>query len=490
MGKKCLKIALCLVFSLLVSTSVRAQGAGDVLRYSQQYPSYDPVSIVMPGVSDATGFGAFHENPAAMALFDESFVSLGLSNRYVNEDATYLETTTGFDDNEANVGDAGFVYNVPTAQGKLTIGAGYSQSHDFNRAVAGSARNDRSTITDFYASDLANDLIYNTAFDGFAIDGTSSIFDFEENQFSAIDQRFEITERGTLGEYSAFIATEFFKNLIVGASIGVINGRYENSRDILEVDEERNYEGNVLDTDEDGTGDTNIDQILGEDIINETFAGFSARIGLLYELSSNINLGLSYQFKNTLNVNREIDYYVTTTMDNGDLFEGEGLGEFEYNITRPARLNFGFTAKNLSGLTISASAERVAFSEGRIESDDLEFREGDNVENNIVQTNHEDVYNLRLGLEYAVSEQFTPRIGYGYYPDPLGGFEDNSLNADRRFYSAGFTAQISEITNFNLGVQLSRWDDQKTLYTTPDVDEFVNEEVNRLSVMAGVSFKF
>jgi opacity protein-like surface antigen len=491
MGKKCLKFTLFLTLGIIFSISVQAQNAGDVLRYSQQYPSYDPVSIVMPGVSNATGFGAFQENPAVMALFDESFGSLGLSNRYVNEDGRYLENTVGFDDNEAGVGDVGFVYNIPTTQGRLTIGGGYSQSHDFNRALAGSAVNDVSTITDFYASSLATDFLYDAAFDGFAIDGTATIFDFEENQFSEIDQRFEITERGKMGEYSAFIATEFFKNFLVGASIGVINGTYEYRRDFLEVDSQGNYEGSVLDTNDDGNGNTNIDEILSEDFIDATFSGFSARLGVVYKASSNFNLGLSYQFKNTLNVEDNFDTFITTTMDNGDFFEGEDTGGVsEYKITRPSRLNLGFTTKDLSGLTISVSAERVDYSEGLIEFEGDIDPTLENDINNTVRSESEDVYNLRFGLEYAMSEQFTPRIGYGYYPSPTGDFENRSGNRDRQFYSAGFSAQVTENTDFNLGVQLSQWDDQNELYTTPDVTEVIDEEVNRLSVMAGVTFGF
>lgn len=498
MGKICLKIVLPILGLALLQTATYGQGAGDVLRYSLQYPGYDPVSLVMPGVSDATGFGAYQENPASMAFVDESFMSFGLSGRYVEEEATYLGNTSGFDDNQLGVSNAGFVYKVPTARGKLTVGAGYSQSHDYNRALAGNARNNLSTITDFYASLPIDDPLNEAAFNAYAIDDVEdqngnvyslSIFRFlpEGQQYPGINQRFEVTERGQIGEYSAFVATEVLKDLVVGASVGILNGDYHYRRDFLEVDTQGDYDGDFIETEE---GLTDIDRILSEDTIDATFSGLSARLGLVYELTPNFNVGASYQFKNTLHIQENFGTTIRTTMDNGVEFTGEDFGTFEYKITRPARFYIGATAREFNGFTLSASAERVDYSEGSIQFEELDYADLEEQENSIVNSNLEEVYNLRFGLEYKVNDQFTPRIGYAYYPSPTGDFEDASLDGDRRFYSAGFTARISEHTKINLGAQLGRWDDQNTLYSTPDVTEVATEEVHHWNIMGGVIFTF
>lgn len=504
MGKKYLTTVLAVFTLIFYNSEIKAQGANDILRYSLQYPSYDPVSLVMPGVSDATGFGVFQENPASAALFKESFFSLGLSNRYVNENSTYLGNSSSFDDNRANVGNLGFIYNFPTSRGKLTIGGGYSQSHDFNRAVAGSARNNLSTITDSYARLPLNNPLNEAAFNAYAIDDyeyangqieSRSIFRFPVgSDYPGIAQNFEMTERGVLGEYSAFIATEFFRNLILGASLGIINGQYRYERNFLEVDDQGDYNGNFIDTNDDGEGDTDIDRILNEDIIDNQFSGFSARFGVIYQASPKINIGASYQFKNVITIEETFDTYITTTMDNGVTYSDEDLGAINYKIIRPARLNLGVTAQDIGGFTISASAERVDYSEARIRFDDLNLSDMENAENSYVDSNFEEVYNLRLGIEYAVSEEFIPRIGYGYYPSPTGDFESENLNADRQFYSAGFTAQVSDNVKFNLGAQLATWDDRNTLYLFENngetFAEVVNEEINHWNIMGGITFTF
>ena len=169
MGENYLKILGFVILSAFTTTAAVGQNADDVLRYGLQYPSYDAVGLVMPGVSDAAGFGSYQANPASMALVEEGYMSFGLSSRFAAEDATYLGNTSSFEDNQTNIGNAGFVYKVPTARGKLVIGGGYSQSHDFNRAFSGTARNTVSTITDTYVTTPSDD-VYFAAFDAFAID--------------------------------------------------------------------------------------------------------------------------------------------------------------------------------------------------------------------------------------------------------------------------------------------------------------------------------
>lgn len=495
MVKKYLITAVVTFLFAISGTSLKAQGlsegvyAGDVLKYSLQYSSYDPVSIVMPGVSDATGFGAYQENPASMAFFEQSFFSFGLSSRFVNEEGTYLGNVSSFDDNQTNIGNVGFVYDVPTSRGRLTIGGGYSQSHDFNRALSISARNNQTTLTDSYPI-VADDSLFFAAFDAFAIDfatedstfaETASIFRID-SPYRGITQNAEITEEGKTGEYSAFIATEFMRNLTAGISVGVITGSYSYRSEFLETDTQNDYETQFQDENGNLIG---IDTISDVSTIDASFTGFSLRLGAIYQVSPNLNLGASYQFKNTLHIEEDFNTIITNTLDDGFQFQDDAPGRFKYKIKRPSRLNLGVTARDLAGFTVSASAERVAYSEGRVEFDEVYLNELEQMENSIVRSNLEDVFNLRFGLEYDLNDWFTPRVGYGYYPSP-----NSNYDADRQFFSAGFSARISENTSFNLGAQLATWQDRNTLYTTPTTTEVATEDINHWNVMAGITLDF
>lgn len=480
-----------LFFFFLTAVSLQAQSADDVLRYSSEYPSYDPISLVMPAVSNASGFGGYQDNPASMAFVDNSFFSFDLSTRFIDETSRYLGNSSNFSDNQTSVGDIGFVYKVPTVQGSLVVGGGYSQTTDYNRALSASGRNNQSTITDFYNSSMASDSLFFAAFDVYAIDyattdssfaSTSSIFRIGFNQYPGINQDIEMTEKGKLGEYTAFLATEVFKNFTIGASVGYLAGTYSYQREFLESDRENDYNAQFIDTDGDGNPETDIDQILSISSIEADIQAFRARLGFIYKPVNQLSIGGSYEFPTTLNIDESYNTELVTTFDNGVQFEDEAPGTFSYKVVRPHRLKAGMTVKSGNGLQLTATAEGVFYSDARIEFDDIELNPEEDAVNEVVRSNFDDVINLRGGLEYKINDQFTPRVGYAYFPSPQQG----GLNSEKQFINGGFSAELTKGLMFDFGLQYSFWDDQNVLYSTPNVREVVKEEVTRLHVMAGI----
>jgi hypothetical protein len=518
MGEKYLTWLAGLGFLMLISCqTLRAQNVGDILRYGLQYPEGDPVSMVMPGVSYATGFGAYQQNPASMAFFNGSFLTFGVGDRYVNENGFYITSHSNYSNNQFNVGDVGLAYKVPTKRGKLVIGLGYSQSQDFNRALSGHGYNGKTSLTDFWASKFSSNDLFNAAFDAFAIDdiydNNGTLNDQGKGQYQCsesiftiplisacndpsafypgINQRFNQTERGVLGEYSVFIATELLKNFEVGASIGVISGYYDYKRHFLESDIRNNYRDRLIVTTGNNMVDTtDVNNILTRNSIHDSFTAFSARLGFIYQISPHFNVGASYQFKNVLHIHDKYGTHIKNTMDDGTLFTGKNLGDFDYKITRPARLNVGITAKDFSGFTISVSGQRVAYTSGRIVFNGLSNKRQQNVINAGVDSTLTNVFNIRAGVAYQVNNNFTARIGYGHYPSPTKQNTIQTKDATRNFYSAGFTAHLSRNTTFNAAAQLGIWNDVDELYTTPFGTEIVTSKIKHWNIMAGITYYF
>lgn len=483
-------LILSLSFIAISFSSAQAQSADDVLRYSLEYPSYDPVSLVVPAVSNPTGFGAFQDNPAVMALFEDSFFSFDLSSRFVDETSRYLGNSSDFSANQTSVGDLGFVYKVPTTRGSLVVGGGYSQTTDYNRAFSASGRNNQTTISDFY-NVTADDSLFFAAFDVYAIDfattdssfaNTKSIFRFfDNNVYPGINQDVEMTEEGKMGEYSAFLATELLRNFSVGASVGYLSGSYSYRREFLESDRQGDYDAAFIDANGDGQAETDIDQILSVDRIDADIQAFTARLGLVYQPIEKLRFAASYEFPSKLTIDEEFNTEITTTFDNGIQFEDDAPGQFSYKIVRPQRLKAGITVKGLRGLILSASAEGVQYSEARIEFDELDLNPLENSINSTVRSSFNDVINLRGGVEYKISEYFTPRVGYGYFPSPQDG-----IDSARQFINGGFSAEVTKGLMFDFGMQYSFWDDQNVLYSTATTSEVVQEEVTRLHAMVGL----
>lgn len=485
-SKKWSILCVSVLLSIGVLTTAQAQNATDVLRYSLEYPTYDPVSLVMPAIGTHTGFGAYQDNPASMALAEKGYLSFSLSSRYVDETATYLGNNSDFSNSQTSVGDLGFVYKFPTTRGSLVIGGGYSQSTDYNRAFSVDARNNESTLTDFYNSSFVNDDLYFAAYDAFAIydpepgddsyENTTSVFRAGRG-YQGISQNMEVVEKGQLGKYSAFIATEAAKNLYLGASIGFSSGTYTYERDFLESDPDNLYNN--------GANNTDIDEILSLDTIDATLQAFSAQLGLVYQPTEQFNIGASYEFPSRLQIDEDYNTEIITTFDNGDVAEEEAPGEFSYEIVRPQRLKGGLTYTN-EGLTISALAEGVFYSQAEYDEEGISDFETDL--NNTIESNFKDVVNFRGGISYQLNNKFTPRLGYGYMPSPTRGFDSS-----RQFVSGGFSATFNQSMTFMLGLQYSFWEDENSLYEyeAPNgngdlFEERAIEDVSHLNVMAGI----
>jgi long-subunit fatty acid transport protein len=488
------KIFIVLLSLLVISAAkTYAQSADDVLRYSLEYPSYDPISLVVPAVSQPTGFGAVQENPAVLGLVDDSFFSFDLSTRYIDETSQYLGNSSNFSNNQTSIGELGFVYKVPTTRGSLVVGGGYSQTTDFNRAFSASGRNNQSTITDFY-NVTPDDSLFFAAFDTYAIDfattdssfaNTASIFRFDDGDsnvgYEGINQDVETTERGKFGEYSLFIASEVLKNFTVGASVGFINGSYNYKREFLESDRQNDYSSTFIDSDGDGQPETDIDNILSKDRIEAQIQAFSARLGFVYQPIENLNVAASYEFPSKLFIDEDFNTEIITTFDNGVQFSDDAPGSFSYKIIRPQRIKAGLTVTRFKGLTVSASVEAVQYSNGEIQFDEISLNQFENSINQTVRSSLNDVINWRGGLEYKITDSFTPRVGYAYFPSPSDG-----IDSARQFINGGFSAELTRGLMFDFGLQYSFWEDQNVLYSAPSATEVVQEDVTRLHVMVGI----
>ncbi len=435
--------------------------------FGDQGSAFDPISIIMPGVAYNAGFGSFIDNPASAALFKNSFGQFGLSYRMVDENSQYLGNSSTLDDRQTNLSNFGIVYSFPTTRGSLVAGAGYTQHTSFNRAFGFRGRNNNSTITDNFKA--PGSTYSDIAFGTFATDYGDEFEDWDESIFRigfdqlgdylGIRQQGEIIQRGYGGEYSMFMATEFQQNLMIGASIGILNGRFKYDRLFQEVDEFNDYDGQIIDSNNDGTGDTDIDRILLEDDLTSRYNGFRVRTGFLYRLNQNLNIGGSYTFGTKIFVDEQFNASITSSFDNGVDFEDNLNTEFSYNVRFPSKASLGFAVKDLNGLTVSASAEYIDYSKTRIEFNDGNLFEDELLENEFIKDTYRPVLNYKAGLSYQFNPMFTVRGGYSYLPSRFDGGSD-----DRNVFALGAGFSLTDDVRLELAAQYAIWEEETTVY--------------------------
>ena len=470
-------------FGLLIfgfSSIAHAQNVNDALLFSNQAVQFgdqreiiNPVTGVMPGTAFNAGFGSFLDNPASIGLFDTSFGEFGLTYKMVNEDAAYLGSNRSLDDSQTKISNVGFIYSFPTTQGSLVVGAGYNQHTAANRALGINTRNENSTITDQFKA--PGNTYSEIAFSTYAIDYGDEFQDWDESilrigfdefgDFLGIRQQAEITERGHGGEYSAFIATEFQPNLMIGASVGILAGSFSYDRVFQEVDNFNDYNFAAIDSDEDGELDTDIDTILLNDEVDSRYSGFRGRIGALYKLTPNFNVGASYTLPAKISVDENYDAEIRTTFDNGEGFNDALEGQFSYSVSYPSKINVGVAMQDISGFTVSLSTDYTDYSNVEIDFESSDLFEDEIAENEFISENFAKVWNIKGGVSYDVNEFASVRAGYSYLPSRFkDGLDDKNL------YSAGLGFDLGQGTSIELGALYMRWEEESSVYTYTQYD--------------------
>ena len=510
-----------LIFTLLVvsfagANQIIAQNPNNALLYSNQAVLFgdqgsanDPISIIMPGTAFKSGFGSFIDNPASLALHKNGFAEFGLSFRNVEENATYLGQSGTIESQNSNASNFGFLYSFPTVQGSFVVGAGYTQHTVFDRAMNFQARNSNSSITDKFKA--AGSPYQDIAFDTFATDFGDDFEDWDESifrigfdnfgDFLGIRQQGELIQNGYNGEYSIFFATEFQEDIMVGASLGILTGRFNYSRIFQEIDEFNDYDSpDFIDSSGDGFGDTDIDRITLDDQVQSRYAGFRARVGTLYRVNERINIGASYTFPTTIEVDETFDAEIVTRFDNGNEFSAFTDSEFSYKIKYPSRVSLGLGLNNLSGFSVSLSTDYTNYASTAIDFQESSLFEDELIENDFISDSYRSVWNMRAGVSYEFSKDLTLRAGYSYLPSKfLDGVDDRSV------YSAAAGFSVSNNIRLELAAQYAQWDETSAVYdyaqynysklpeNPPGVtfrSEEANRSVDRLNILGTVQVKF
>jgi hypothetical protein len=480
-------LSAVLLFGISVITAVQpaqSQNRFDALRFSQTSPVFDPSTMALGGASVTrfAGLGAYALNPATVALADQSMFLVGLGARDVQEDATYLNTRTSFNDEQISISNVSYLYRFPTIQGSMVFGGGYTMLADFNRASSLNAFNDSHTIVDFFLRD-PGDQYFETAFNAFAIEYDDTFDEYfnvlrADGDFRGMNQYMELRERGQIGEYSLFFGTEFQQGFYFGASLGIIAGDYGYRRSFVEED----LAGRYIDAPFD------VDVILTEDRIDASMRGANFRVGALYEPIDGIRLGLSFNSRSVLEIDEDYSTFIRTDYysidgDGANRYEDTYRGKFSYKVRRPSSINAGIGIGILPFADIEVSAERINYS--RLELEGLgTIRDRD--ENMAIRSDFNDVVNLRGGVTLNISDNVKPRFGYAFHPSPRRAF-----NADISYLSAGASVEVSQGITFDFGFQYAMWDDELDVYRYSNTGvASMRQEVTKVQGLFGLTFAF
>ncbi|RPF78923.1 MAG: hypothetical protein CBC65_009750 [Rhodothermaceae bacterium TMED105] len=454
-----------------------AQESTDPVLYTQQALEFTSASsgatrpgLTLPGTATAYDLGSILDNPASAALFREGFFDLSLAATNTNEEAIYLGGAQTDNQLEGSLSSLGFVVALPTRVGALNFGGSYVQTASFNRAYSVVGFNQDHTITDQFK--IPGSTYNGIAFDTYAIDYgdvdqtyRESIFriGFTPEQYPGIQQDAEVLQEGIAGEWNAFVATEFQRNLFVGASIGVTNGEKTYKRTFLELDLNNVYNGDFIDTNSDGEGETDVYNMLLDDDFRSEYSGLSARLGIIYQVGDMLRLGASYKLPSTLKVTERYDSVIRTTMDNAEYFQSSLSGDFEYKIKQPSTVSGGLSIGTTQGIEVAFGADYTPLSNTEVDYIDLEYTFDERIDNEYIESVYDDVLDLRAGLKYTAPIGVTV-FGSALYQAPR--FKGSSQ--ERIAFGFGGDVPVNRNLSVFVNSRLTSFAETSTVYSYED----------------------
>lgn len=532
-------LSLCgvLLSPLLSAPASRAQTAGDVLRMSLRQPATGTRALGMGGAGTAgwADLSAMYTNPAGLGFYETSEVAGDLSVLTASNASTFQVVRDGptfsADGTASNVrlGNLSGVYKVPTEQGSLVFGVGYNQTHSFDQTLSYTGTNQSSSIADtflplqneyevddqglFFPSDVPGSTIPFVAFEGGAIEFFRGLYDdgeypFEQAVFpeTPIEQDGTVRREGRLNEVNVAGAVEVSPSVMLGLSVNIVNGSYEVTHELVEIDQGANDDYEVIRNDQSFVG---LDRITFRETFSSEHSGFNLRVGLSSDLASNVRFGFSAETPTWTSVSEDFtEAFVRTDFLQGgslaygdDPNESEGRGSFDYRITTPSRLSTGLAFDN-DRLRATVDVEFVNWSTLEFDSDSFDFPE----ENRKIEEDFTYVFNWRGGLAYQFGVGAEVRAGAAYRPDPRTSeirFTDGDTHdRSRLFFSLGASYPLSEELLVDVGWMQERSRDQFAPYdlTTgenfpfPNGDQIptpvVDENVTRNQFQIGVRYQF
>ena len=508
-------ISFVLFILLLSVVPARAQSGDDALRFSQRFPGVTATSIGsagvgIAGVSDAS---AMFVNPAGLGLAGASSFSVSFSTLSVNDEGVFRLpgsfSTIESDGSRGDLSSLAYLYKYPTTRGSFVFAVSFNQVSTWERELAFDGFNDSNSITDFFLP-LSNEVDFEfegdevfpvfsrtlsfIGFETFAIDFDQNLFDSGDPvpfwpavSAGTVRQAGSVTEEGRQSELNFGAAFEASKGIFLGASVNIPFGKYKFFRILEETD--------IDDANDGRNGTTDFDFLRFTQSFESDMVGVNVRAGLSAQVSPDLRVGFSLESPTLLSVEEDFRTILSTEFDNGDAFiygddrsESEGSGVFEYEITTPWHLGAGLSYKT-SGVTLSADAEWIDWSQLELRADDLSFDD----ENRRISQQFDAVINLRMGATYEMGP-YTFRGGIAFYPDPHDATFTSpvagSVDRDRTYFSAGIGYMLSRYMKLDFGWMQERFNDVYRVYTEVTDAPYVEEEVVRNRFQFGLTYLF
>lgn len=443
--------------AIALSVTLFAQTSQDAIKFSQNFYEGSARTVAMGNAFTALGgdLGSLAINPAASGIYRYSEVFIAPSLSFNNSSVNYLSTKK--DDNITRFGLSGLGVVFATnpkyrKKGGATFNFAFAinKVNDFSHRMSVAGETDKSS----WLSSLANNIsgihaksmdITNT-YDPFRrstapwraiLAWNSNLLDTlpdsgrdykaATENLSGLNiviggplrQNFVRESSGNISEAIINMGGKISDYLFIGFNLGLQSLSYD---DYQQYSEKAVNPANFT---------SKFSEFKHTYRQKTTGVGLNIKAGIIALPADGLRIGASVSTPTWYAMNDEWDETIFAAYSDGYTIPiSSPIGEYNYNLSTPLRLNAGIAYTFGSYGLISADYEFVDYSMARLRSngDKTAF----NFENDQIKKNYKAVNNARLGVEIKPMQGFAVRGGYSYYQNP-----DKNAGSDLHYVSAG-----------------------------------------------------
>ena len=439
---------IILISGILIPLISFSQNEIDALRYSNLQFGGTSRYNGMAGAFGALGadMSAASVNPAGMARFNRSEISITPGFTDFNTDAEYNLNTTFNGDVRLNMSNFGYVGSIQLPKDNfnkwksLQFGITYNKLAIFNQSSRITGENVNSMLSTFalFARGLSSDAIADAlpytselAWQTFTIDPHPTILNeyVHPMRYGNVFQSRTLERKGGYNETAFTFSGNYDNRIYLGGSIGIPNVRFS--------EEYTHYERALFDTTA-----TLIDDFTYSYSQTTSGTGLNAKLGVIFLPVDFIRVGFAAHTRTRIGLS---DQWSTTMRsnfkDDSSYFEASPIGNYSYVVTTPGRFIFSLAGIIAKKGVISTDIEYVNYANARLRSRSFS---GNNYsfanENDAVSTIYTSAINLRVGGEFRL-QKFFIRGGYARNGSPFNTKSNPDLvenSGARSTYTLGF----------------------------------------------------
>ncbi len=442
------KILSAVCFVAVGITTVHAQTASDVLRFSRyNYNLGTARSIGMGGAfsslgADASSIGI---NPAGLGMYRSNEITYTPALSFINNNSVYeglnysdefQSVSTSANKTKYLNGNFGLVvHESDYANRGWAVGFSYNRLADFNGTVRVQGFNGKNSIADKFMTQLNHGAYDPTKigpgdyriFDGINVADWGAVLAYqtflvnynpayggytlyEDAEFpeagpvfganAQIIPQYDVYTSGGVDEYSLALGSQVSDALYLGVAVGIQDLRYKEHKTYTEVPF-------------DNTGGY-LQRAIYDTYLEMEGTGFNVKLGAVVTPIPNLRIGLAvhtpsfidvsdiYQERMTVNETNSVDAQVEYTPEPIQ----------EYTMQTPTRLIGGLSYVIARSVILSADYELTWFNGMRADGLDLTFRDDIKRE---VKAAYRATSNVKAGIEANLGYGIFLRGGYGFY---------------------------------------------------------------------------